>query len=93
MLFPTCDFEVLNVISSLKNGKSPGWDNISNEVIKYVSYSILRPLVHVINLSFSGGVFPSELKVAKIIPIYKSGDNTNSNYRGILLLPVLIKGF
>jgi hypothetical protein len=39
-----------------------------------------------------GDIFPDVLKVAKIVPIFKKGDNTNmNNYRPIALLPVLSK--
>ena len=46
------------------------------------------PLTYFINLSISQGHFPSELKLAKLIPIYKSGDKQIiENYRPISVLP------
>ena len=38
------------------------------------------------------GIFPSELKIANVIPMFKSGDDmVFSNYRPVSVLPVLSK--
>ena len=51
-------------------------------------------LTHIINLSISQGHFPSELKLTKVIPIYKSGDKQIiENYRPISVLPFFSKFF
>ena len=43
--------------------------------------------MHIVNLSLSQGKFPEELKVAKVVPLFKSGDPSSvSNYRPISLL-------
>ena len=55
---------------------------------------ILEPLAHCINLSLTTGVVPKMAKIAKVIPIFKSGDKKiMSNYRPISLLPTLSKVF
>ena len=41
------------------------------KLITEIQHSILDPLSHIINLSFSSGVFPDLLKIAKVVPIYK----------------------
>jgi hypothetical protein len=44
-------------------------------------------LKHVFSLSLSQGIVPIQLKIAKVIPIFKSGDNQlMDNYRPISLL-------
>ena len=46
------------------------------------------------NLSIQNGVFPSKLKHAKIIPVYKDDDETDpGNYRPISLLSNFSKIF
>ena len=71
---------------------SSGWDCISSSVVKKTSDSIISPLVHVFNLSIIKGVFPSELKIARVVPLYKSGDPLSfSNYRPVSILPLFSK--
>jgi hypothetical protein len=40
---------------------------------------IVKPLTHIFNFSVLQGVVPSYMKIAKIIPIYKSGKHDNFN--------------
>ena len=86
----TCN-EVSEILSSLKNS-APGYDNLSAELLKVVSVAIVKPLTHIFNLSFSSGIVPQELKMAKIIPIYKAEDPAIfTNYRPISILPSISK--
>ena len=44
------------------------------------------------NLSLATGVFPTELNIARVIPIYKSGESSIfSNYRAVSVLPLFSK--
>ena len=78
----------MNIIHVCKNKQSSGWDDIPMTIIKYVGPHIAAPFAHICNLSFSSGLFPSEMKTAKVTPVYK-GDSRDefSNYRPISLLP------
>ena len=85
--------ELEKCIMSLKDS-SAGWDNITANVIKKSCIHLKNPLLYVINLSFSSGVFPAELKVARVIPLFKSGQSTLfSNYRPVSVLPAFSKIF
>ena len=86
-LKPVTEIEVLDIVYSFKAKYSCGFDNISMYVIKNVIGSIVKPLVYICNLSLQTGVFPNDMKVAKIIPIHKADDNNIfCNYRPISLL-------
>ena len=88
---PVVDEEIISIIKNLKNGSS-GWDNISTRVISHAKHSFIKPLSHVMNLSLMTGVFPQELKVARVIPIFKSGESDLfSNYRPVSVLPIFSK--
>ena len=63
-------------------------------IIKSIKESIKTPLAHICNTSFITGVFPYELNIANVIPIFKSGDEmVFSNYRPVSVLPVFSKLF
>ena len=67
----------------------PGWDDINSKVGKSTYHLYITPLKYLINLSLAQGVFSKELKIAKVIPIYKSGDcKTIKNYKPVSVLPV-----
>ena len=53
---------------------------------------IAAPLAQLFNYTFLSGSFPASLKIAKIVPIYKSGDKSDvSNYRPISILSPISK--
>ena len=75
----------------MKNS-SPGYDEIPASILKQCIDTYIDPLTYLINLSINQGIFPSELKIAKVIPIYKSDDKQLvRNYRPISVLPFFSK--
>ena len=53
---------------------------------------IVKPLTCIFNLSLSTGIVPENLKVPKVLPIYKKDDATVfSNYSPVSLLPCFSK--
>ena len=60
--------------------------------IKMIIKAIVKPLTFICNQSFSTGIFPHGMKIARVIPIIKSGEkNIFSNYSPISILPQLSK--
>ena len=56
--------------------------------------SYIKPLTVLINRSFQEGIVPDEIKLAKVIPIYKSGSTMElNNYRPIFVLNIFSKIF
>lgn len=84
---PITELEIFNLINSLSNKKSCGHDGINTILIKDNVKHFCKPLTYLFNLSLSSGSFPSNFKVAKVIPLFKKGDHLlTSNYRPISLL-------
>jgi exonuclease III len=93
-LNPTTPQYIHKIIKSLKNTNSVGYDGLSTIVIKHCSEQLMTPLSHIINLSIAQGVFPDDLKVTILKPLYKKGDREAcDNYRPIALIPVVSKIF
>lgn len=93
-LRPVSQREIIRQISSLKNGKSVGVDGLSSTVLKKIVYLIVEILTYLINSCFQVGVFPTCLKKAIVVPVFKKGDQLEiSNYRPISLLSSFSKVF
>ena len=93
-LYPTNKNELQDICYSFKTDKAPGYDNISMYTIKKSFDLIVQPLANIINQSLYTGIFPEKLKIAKVIPVYKSGEqNSLTNYRPISLLSNFSKFF
>jgi hypothetical protein len=86
------EFELTSLINTLKYNKSCGDDGIGPRLVKENAVLLCAPRVYLFNLSLLNGIVPDELKVAKVIPLYKKGDVCSmSNYRPISLLSVFNK--
>ena len=91
---PTTPSEVMDLISNLKIGKSVGPFSIPTSILQLTKNIICFPLTEIINLSFLTGTFPDNLKIAKIIPIFKNDSKLScNNYRPISLLSNISKIF
>ena len=60
------------LISKLPNKKSSGYDNIDNILLKSIKDVVSEKLASLFNLSMSTGVFPEMMKLAEVVPLYKS---------------------
>ena len=91
---PITETVVDKIITNLNSKTSFGHDGISTLVFKSIKNIIIKPLTIIINRTLKKGIFPKKLKIAKVVPIYKAGDNTMfTNYRPISLLPAASKVF
>ena len=93
-LAPTSYSEVFNALHALRKTSSMGSDGITSKVLQLTAHFISQPLAHIINQSFSSGIFPTGFKTAKVVPIFKTGKSDDAqNYRPISILNNLSKIF
>ena len=84
--------EVLDICDNFRPGTAVGFDNINMNLVKESINLIIKPLAHIFNLSLSSGIVPDQMKIARVIPLFKSGDkSTFTNYRPISILPAFSK--
>ena len=61
------------LLENLDRKKSFGVDKIHPYLLSTGALEILTPLTHTINLLLLQGKFPDNLKIAKVVPIFKQG--------------------
>ena len=84
----------MKVIKKLVNSKATGIFGIPNRALKDCAEHIATSLTDIFNFSPETKVFPDDLKVDKVAPVYKSGDKDDlNNYRPISVLPTVARVF
>ena len=92
ILKPITQLEVEDIVRKLLNKMSYGHDRISNILLKHLVTSIYFPLCLIFNQSIVEGKFPSEMKHAEVIPLYKGKEFEKVvNYRPVSLLITISK--
>ena len=83
---------IIKYVKSLSDNVATGPDNVPTYAIKQAISIAAGHLTFVINSFFSNGEFPDAWKMARVTPIFKSGEqDLVINYRPISILPALSK--
>ena len=84
---------IVQCLSNLKSNSSIDIIDMDVKLLIIASSIIAPSLAHVFNLSLSSGIVPSDLKLARVTPLYKGkGDLSEmGNYRPISVIPHLGK--
>ena len=86
--------EVEQIFRCLSKSNSCGHDGLSNKIVSSIIDCICLPLSNIFNKSIFAWHCTSKLKIARVVPILKSGDNKKLiNYRPIAILPLFSKMF
>lgn len=85
-------FDIFKAINKLDPCKGAGPDNIPPLFVKRTRSVIVQPLLMIFNCSLHTGLFPTEWKKARIVPVHKKDDKSNvKNYRPISILSCFSK--
>ena len=75
-IFDQCKRDMKKTWATLsdKTSRSRGHGRISSELLKLITGDISKCITLIINQSLHSGIFPDNLKIAKVTPIHKKGD-------------------
>lgn len=83
---------ILSLLGKLKTTSASDHLGFNNKILKNSSDGIHRILSAIFSQSLSSGVIPLDWRLAKVVPIFKSGDRSSPlNYRPISLTSTVCK--
>lgn len=83
---------VLSIVRNMRCTDSIDIYDISCNLMKKVIDCIVVPLTYCINKCICEGYFPDELKISRVVPVYKKGDKDSpSSFRPISIVPAFSK--
>ena len=66
-------------------------NDLNISMVKNITAHIVKPLKHIYNVSFNTGIFPNQMKIAKVIPIFKSGEKVCLQITDLFLVAPILK--
>ena len=94
------DFSVVSVdifhryIHSLDTNKAIGHDGLNAKFLKLCGSHIAKPYCDLFNQCVNQSMFPTDMKLAEISPMFKKNDNLDKeNYRSVNILTAMSKVF
>ena len=85
---------IMLYLKNINARKATGFDNIPGKLLKIAHEPLSIPFAFLINTSIKQKVFPDELKLAEVSPLFKKKDNLDKvNYRPVSVLTGISKIF
>ncbi len=83
---------IFKELANLNVSKSTGPDNIPARFLRDGASVLKTPITHIVNLSISTSTVPTDLKQAKVIPLFKKKNKKDvGNYRPVSILNIVSK--
>ena len=90
---PVTPGEIERKILLIPKNKTYGLYSCPIRILTEARCVVSGPLSIIINISVQKGIFPSKLKKAKVVPVYKNDETEPGNYRPISLLSIFNRIF
>jgi hypothetical protein len=85
---------VYDKIKSINTNKSTGYDLIPPKTVKTCAKELSMPMTQIMNQSFVSKKYPSDLKLAEIVPLFKKKNHLlKENYRPVNIIVIFSKIF
>jgi len=79
-------------LAKIRRNKSEGPDTVPGEILKLGGEAMTPYLARLLEISLNNATIPNDWKIAKVVPIYKGGDQSAvTSYRPISLTSVVCK--
>ena len=83
---------IFKELANLNVSKSTGPDNIPARFLRDGASVLKIPVTYIVNLSINTSTVPSDLKQAKVIPLFKKNNKADvGNYRPVSILSIVSK--
>ena len=83
---------IYDELSKLNIHKAVGLDDIAPQFLRDGAKQLAPIITHLVNLSIDSGTVPQDLKLAKVIPLFKKNSRLEvGNYRPVSLLSIVSK--
>ena len=90
---PASNLEIIKIIKNFKN-KKVAVEDFPVKLLKFLSPKIANMIGEIFNYSFDTEMYPDSLKIARVVPIFKSGSRLDvKNYRPVSILTNINKIF
>ena len=87
IVHPTSKEEIADIIYSLNSNKASGPNSIAYRILFFLKNEISMQLIDLFNSSFVTCIFPSVLKTANVLPVFKKDSKLDSsNYHPVSVL-------
>ena len=82
--------DILKLLLGISPRKATGLDKLPAKFIRDGALPISAPIAHIVNISLFSGHVPEDMKIARVVPLYKKNSKTDpGNYRPVSILSVM----